>query len=155
MANGSRQSARNPSDLTLTEGAIDRLKRELDVGLWVGGQLLALGALRFRVSYEFYVNGLSVKDMSEEMKVEQRAIYGLQLETAQLLNRSVKNAANLAGINEVIADVDRCIRGHPLTQKNTYWRVGKVSESKRRSCRICNKESVARHRAKQAEGEMA
>lgn len=93
---------RNAKDLTSTEASIDRLKRSLDVGLWVHSQLYSMGELRFGIAYFSYVEDLDAESIGAIIEQDPKVVLGHRLLTARHLNRAVKHAAKEAGIEEVV-----------------------------------------------------
>lgn len=88
--------------LTATESSVDRLKRSIDVALWVHGQICALGALRFGIAYFSYVEDLDACEIGAIIEAQPRVVLDHRLVTARHLNRCVKHAAKQAGIREVV-----------------------------------------------------
>jgi hypothetical protein len=84
--------------LTFTESAIDRLRRSLDLGLWVQSQLLQLGPVRYGVAYFSYVEELDAGEIAAIIDTEPREVLNHRLVTARYLNRCVKHAAKQAGV---------------------------------------------------------
>lgn len=97
---GAAQASRGVG-LTFTESAIDRLRRSLDVALWVQSQLLELGALRYGISYLSYVEELSAEEIAAVIETQPKVVLGHRLTTARHLNRRVKHAVQTSETEEI------------------------------------------------------
>lgn len=98
---GAVSQGHDARQLTLTESAIDRLRRSLDVGLWVQSQLYALGSLRYGISYLSYVEDLDAELIGAIIEAQPKVVLGHRLVIARHLNRSVRHAVQTSENAEI------------------------------------------------------
>ena len=97
---GAGQASRGVG-LTVSEAAIDRLQRNVDIAIWVESQLRDLGALCFAISYLGYVQALNAEEIAERLQSEPKDIIDRRLDIARNLNRRVKHVIREAETAEI------------------------------------------------------